>query len=588
MCEGAEPVINSTRTLLASCFGTGALVLFAVVPLAAQCPAMAKGELPLKYAGPATTAAITPCDLMTRVYIFADDSMRGRKAGTADNVRAMSYIEGELKRLGLQPAGDNGSYYQSLPAVTRALDTTATLIAGGGTLKAGTDFLVTSTMLHPAEFTGSQLVYGGALLDTTVTLPEAVTNGRLVVFGPMADPANSGAIQRTPRGEAWVRWYNTLKRVTVTQTDQIPANNLRQALNPTATVFLVEQGAPVSFVLTPHAVEALLGVPMASAAPGTVGKPFRANLKFVDTPKPVRNVVAVLPGSDSRLRGEYVALGAHADHAGVLTRPVDHDSLRVFNLVTRREGAMSRKQTTEDEEYEQIARMTDSIRKLRPARPDSISNGADVGGSGAMSLLELAEALAKGAAKPRRSILFVWHTGSETAALSGSTWFTAHPTVPRDSIVAQLNLDGLGHGEASDETGVTKDETPTHGNPNYVEVIGARRLSGELGSLIEGVNAADRLGLVPDYAADADGHPDRLYCRNDQAAYGKYGIPTAFFTTGNHADYHEPTDEPQYLQYRHMARIDQLILGTALKLANLDHRVVIDRPKPDPMAPCQQ
>ncbi len=65
-----------------------ALLIVDASALAAQCPAMTEGPLPLKYVGPTTGAAITPCDLMTRLYIFADDSRRGRRAGTADNVRA--------------------------------------------------------------------------------------------------------------------------------------------------------------------------------------------------------------------------------------------------------------------------------------------------------------------------------------------------------------------------------------------------------------------------------------------------------------------------------------------------------------------
>jgi Zn-dependent M28 family amino/carboxypeptidase len=260
----------------------------------------------------------------------------------------------------------------------------------------------------------------------------------------------------------------------------------------------------------------------------------------------------------------------------------------VFNLVTRPEGAMSRKQTTEDEEYERIARMSDSIKKLRPARPDSVMNGADGGGSGAVSLMEIAEAMVKGGPKPKRSVLFVWHTGSEMGTTWGSSWFTSHPTVPRDSIVALLNLDAVGRGEASDETGITKGETPTHGNPNYVELVGARRLSSELGHLIEAANLDSRVGMTFDYSADADGHPDRLYCRGDQWAYARYGIPAVLFTTGNHADTRMPTDEPQYIQYGHMARVDQLVLATAMKIANLDHRVVVDKPKPDPTATCSQ
>ena len=84
--------------------------------------------------------------------------------------------------------------------------------------------------------------------------------------------------------------------------------------------------------------------------------------------------------------------------------------------------------------------MVDSLRKVRPARLDSIVNGADDDGSGSMALLEIAEAMARAPTKPKRSLLFVWHSGEESGLL-GCRWFTDHPTVPRDSIVAQINID---------------------------------------------------------------------------------------------------------------------------------------------------
>ena len=92
-----------------------------------------------------------------------------------------------------------------------------------------------------------------------------------------------------------------------------------------------------------------------------------------------------------------------------------------------------------------------------------------------------------------------------------------------------------------------------------------------------------------DYAMDANGHPQNIYCRSDHANYARYGIPVIFFTTGGHADYHQVTDEPEYIQYQHMARVDKLVFDIAVKVADLDHRVVVDKAKPDsPFARCQQ
>src|SRR6185503_7695279 len=93
------------------------------------------------YQGPPTTAAINPGDLKTRLYIFADDSMRGRAAGTADNLRGAAYIARELARLGLEPAGDNGTYFQDVPLSSRTVAKDAGLTIGSRTFLPVTDFI---------------------------------------------------------------------------------------------------------------------------------------------------------------------------------------------------------------------------------------------------------------------------------------------------------------------------------------------------------------------------------------------------------------------------------------------------------------
>ena len=163
--------------------------------------------------------------------------------------------------------------------------------------------------------------------------------------------------------------------------------------------------------------------------------------------------------------------------------------------------------------------------------------------------------------------------------LLGSDYFTRHPTVPRDSIVAQLNMDMIGRGSATDRPG---------GGPGYMQMIGSRRLSTELGDLIDRVNAEGGHGLKFDYTYDADGHPDNYYCRSDHYMYARFGIPIAFFTTGSHLDYHQLTDEPQYIDYDKMARVASLIDEVARTVADLDHRIVVDKPKPDPEGVCKQ
>ncbi len=96
---------------------------------------------PLKHAPQPTTAAITPADLMTRLYIFADDSMMGREVGTEYNLKGTAYIEREVRRMGLQPAGDSGTFFQNLPIVNTAASPMGTLSVDGATFTALKDFV---------------------------------------------------------------------------------------------------------------------------------------------------------------------------------------------------------------------------------------------------------------------------------------------------------------------------------------------------------------------------------------------------------------------------------------------------------------
>jgi hypothetical protein len=343
--------------------------------------------------------------------------------------------------------------------------------------------------------------------------------------------------------------------------------------------------------VTEEAASHMFDAPLGQIAVGTAGKPIGVEIRVQSTPTayPARNVVAILPGSDSRLRGEYVAIGAHTDHIGFNHTPVDHDSLRIYDHIVRPGGIEDQAARATPEQQAEVNRELAAWRAKHPgeARLDSIANGADDDGSGTVSALEIAERMASLKPAPKRSILFVFHVGEEKGLL-GSMYYTDHPTVPRDSIIAQLNMDMVGRGDAWDQTGTDKAGNRLHGGPNSLFLVGSRRLSTELGDIVERVNAEDKHGLVFDYSFDANGHPDNIYCRSDHYEYARYGIPIVFFTTGLHSDYHEVTDEPEYIDYEHMARVASLVEDVALHVANLDHRVVVDHPKPDPHGACQQ
>ncbi|MCU0634395.1 MAG: M28 family peptidase, partial [Gemmatimonadaceae bacterium] len=335
---------------------------------------------------------------------------------------------------------------------------------------------------------------------------------------------------------------------------------------------------PSAFYVSRAGALALMGgKAMDSLVVGTAGATFTNDLRPTETPVDVRNVVGILRGSDPALRNSFVAIGAHNDHVGIAPRAVDHDSLKAYNDALWALRAKGEKPFSASMR-EQVKVDVGALRTRGPARADSVYNGADDDGSGSMGVLEIAEAFAKAPRTPKRSLLFVWHAGEERGLL-GALHFTDQPTVARDSIVAQLNIDMIGRGRAEDQP---------LGGPTYVGLVGSRRLSTELGDLIETINGERTQKMVLDYALDANGHPENIYCRSDHFAYARYGIPVAFFYTGAHADYHQLTDEPQYIDYPHYATITQFIHDIASRVANLDHRPVVDKPKPDPKGRCQQ
>ena len=547
-------------------------------------------ELPLKYAGPPTTAPISAGDLMTRLYVYADDSLMGRQFGTVWNEKATAYIEREVRRLGLTPAGDSGGYFQYLPFFLRAADTASVLDVDGTPFRLGADFLVRNDG-RQRKLSGVTPIYVGAQFDTIGMPSIEAVRGKLLVIRPFVPSAgfNPQVFVRTNGFTTYQKMLAAADGLIAVAGDQIDSNAVRAATRPVNGRMISETDTPIQVNITTRVARAIFGAPLDSVAKGTVGKRLSLDARFIDVQRPARNVVAILPGSDPKLRGQYVAVGAHNDHIGFRTsRPADHDSVKVFMQLVRPQGADNPPTPATPEQVALVRTMTDSLHALHGgARPDSIYNGADDDGSGTVSVLEIAEAFVGEKSKPKRSMLFVWHTGEE-AGLFGSAYYTDHPTVSRDSIVAQLNIDMIGRGRATDATGESKDGGVLHGGAGYLQLVGSRRNSTELGDIVEQVNTAGKLGFKFDYGMDANGHPQNIYCRSDHYEYARYGIPIVFFTTGGHADYHQVTDEPQYIDYAHMAEIARLVHDIGMKVANLDHRVVMDKPKPDPKGSCVQ
>lgn len=536
-----------------------------------------------------TAAAITPADLETRLYIFADDSMLGREAGTIGNVRATNYVAAEMQRIGLRPAGENGTYFQTVPTVISAIDSTRTISVGGTALAIGTDVLpfyagngggALPLATTTRSLDGASVVYGGQLGGRLISPADAA--GKLVVF--TAPPAANGRRDWRFYQLGALAQYAEAAGIAAVVLDVVPADILRRLRAPTTRPRAEARSgaAPVVMLVTPPAAQRLLGVTTLDALPiGAAGRRVSGDLRFIEspTPYPARNVIGILPGSDPARREQYVAIGAHNDHIGLERRPLDHDSVLANNMVIRRQGVQDTVRVATPAEAARIAFLRDSLTRAHGGpRPDSVNNGADDDGSGTVSLLEIAQAFASSPNRPRRSLLFVSHTGEEKG-LWGSEWFTDHPTVPRDSIVVQLNMDMVGRGKSTDIMGR---------GPNNVQLIGMRRLSTQLGDLIDSLNAVRTPQMDIDSSFDANGHPLNRYCRSDHYMYARYGIPITYFSLGYHTDYHQVTDEPQYIDYEHMARIAQFVHDIAEAVANRPQRLVVDKPRPNPLGGCRQ
>jgi hypothetical protein len=527
----------------------------------------------------ATSADITEPDLRRRLFLIADDSMMGRQTGSDGAYKAADYIASELRRLGLEPAGENGTYFQTVPFWRAAVDPASKLQVGDASLALGADWMTSTIRATPRTLDGTPVVYGGSLADTSRWIPADQVAGKLVVL----DFPESVSLRTI--GARLPYWRGAVA-VALIALQRLPAEQI--------AVF--REGRPVSDSARDPNTIAVLWVSRSAAAtmfggsmpsePGTAGRAVSGHFDFPRTPVafPARNVVAVLRGSDPALRGQYLSLTAHNDHVGFDHSPVDHDSLRAFNRVVRPMGADSPPRAATAEETTRIRTILDSLRRVHRPRLDSIRNGADDDGSGTASILEIAERMALGGERPRRSILFVSHTGEETGLL-GSRWYSDHPTVPRDSIVAEIDQDMIGRGTVHDfprgGTGA--------GSDTYLEVVGAKRLSRAFGEMMEAANARQPLPFVFDYTYDQPGHPLQYYCRADHYSYARYGIPSLALSRGEHQDYHQVTDEAQYISYRDLARVSRMVHDAALVIANADRRPALDAPKQtDPNAPCRQ
>jgi hypothetical protein len=566
---------------------------------------------PEKRAPRPTSATISEADLMSRLYVFADDSMEGRNAPLASNARGTAYIVRELQRLKIAPAGLLGSYYQVLPYVSRSLSPHTSLTINGEPLRLGTDFTVSSRGATKI-IDSAQVIFAGVSGNADqMILPEWAANRFVIVMPPATDSSTAN----TGRGGGFggrgggggggggvsvaTRYAGAVAIATVVPDVNNPpaaggfggrgggrggaAGGPQNVLND-----LTAPRVAAQYYITPAAAAKLLGRPVQGAGPGTMGGQVDATVFYDDTEIPyAANVLAIIPGSDPVLKNEYVVISAHNDHVGIsgpnaqgASTAVDHDSLRTARLALLR-MQMQRGELVPNPPGTTVSVNVDSLRRIRPARRDSIRNGADDDGSGSMAVLEIAEAIAAMPVKPKRSTVFAWWTAEEDG-LVGSRWWTDNPTVPLNQVVTNINMDMIGRGRAEDVPG---------GGPDYLGYLGADRLSTALGERVQAINKQQKNPLRMDNRFDwpiAWPGYNNIYGRSDHANFARYNIPIVFFFTGLHADYHQVTDEPQYIDYPHYSRIVNYVKDLTIDVANLPVRPKVDRSGAIPPRPIKQ
>jgi Zn-dependent M28 family amino/carboxypeptidase len=177
---------------------------------------------------------------------------------------------------------------------------------------------------------------------------------------------------------------------------------------------------------------------------------------------------------------------------------------------------------------------------------------------------------AKNPTKPARSVLFVCFSGEESG-LIGSAWFADHCPIPLASIVAELQMDMIGRDEEEARDGgrlVNAGETAEQ-NKNSLHLVGTEKLAPSLHQLCLSRNELARFDLEFDQ--------ESLFSRSDHANFARYGVPIAFFFTGLHKDYHQPTDTPDKINYPKLLRVATYVYDLGFELG-----IGSGRPEVDP------
>jgi hypothetical protein len=519
---------------------TLALLMLAALTLASVAGA-ANRPLPTAEA----TSSITARELKKHLTFLASDELGGRYTLSPSNLIAARYLASQLEFYGYRGAARDGSFFQRVPLSYRSVDLPMSRV----TLNFGSakrEFNYSDAFL--AEVPANMRITGPlAFVRYGVSSPAhdyddyagLDVHGKIVVMrsGEPAELKNvrlrddehaeqaalaHGAIGaiRIPEAQTILAWDQMKSWMGGQQQLGLPPKTTASGeafpeitAGPELIKAIASAMGKESSDLTGNKLK-----PVAIAASAEV----KLKVEVKDAP-PAQNVTGILEGADPKLKDEYVVFSAHYDH-------------------------------------------------LQTSEKGEVYHGADDDGSGTVSVLEIAQALAVGP-RPKRSILIVFHTGEELG-LFGSEYNTDYePVVPLEKLVADFNIDMVGRSrpEGDDDP---RDARLTDKDSIYI--IGADKLSSELNKLNEETNL-DTARLKFDYTYNDDRNPERFYYRSDHYNYARHGIPIIFYFTGVHRDYHRPSDVVEKIDFEKMERIDRMIFATGWRVANLDHRLVVDK-----------
>ena len=533
-------------------------------------------------------AAIKSPDLRAWLTYIASDELEGRAVFTAGFGLAAAYVEDHLHAWGVKPAGDHGSYLQTVRVlgVKSTSHSTVSVTVNGETrtFADGEGITLPRNMGGKQRFIVDRVEFAGYGLDAPgaahmdfrgkdvkdaavvwlgangpknidLSVFRRVLSGRnryateqlgaAASFGP--ETARTGGSGRAgapggPEGSGRSGGTGEGRRAPLPAADFTTVQRLDTPAPPNVSAndafftFHFSQ-APVKYDELKRRAAAQEELPSFRLSGVTIAFNVDADYQIVRT-QLTTNIVGLIDGSDPQLKSTYVAFGAHYDHVGYAEGEVTRG-----DSGARRAGAPGR--------------------VTAGAEDDRIWNGADDDGSGTVALMAIAKAVAEGP-RPKRSLIFIWHAGEERG-LWGSRYFADYPTVPMDAIVAQLNIDMIGR---------NRDDKASEANTVYL--VGSDRISTELHALNRAANAAMPKPLTLNYEFNDPTDLEQLYYRSDHYSYAAKGVPIIFFTTGLHADYHANTDEVSKIEFDKLTRITQMVYETGVRLANLDHAPVRD------------